>query len=132
MTRRVTNRITSPLSPSRSLRPRPVPRKRHHLSINHIPTARRHFPARLRPARARERARDDETNARMWLFKRQKTPTELLRENKRMLDRSIREIDRERASMMSQEKKLIAEIKRMAKANQMGAVKVRRSKARVR
>ena len=65
----------------------------------------------------------------MWLFKRQKTPTELLRENKRMLDRSIREIDRERASMMSQEKKLIAEIKRMAKANQMGAVKVRRSKA---
>merc|ERR1712072_1575160 len=41
-----------------------------------------------------------------------------------MLDRSIREIDRERASMMSQEKKLIAEIKRMAKANQMGAVKV--------
>lgn len=34
--------------------------------------------------------------------------------------------------MMSQEKKLIAEIKRMAKANQMGAVKVRRSKARVR
>ena len=66
----------------------------------------------------------------MWLFKRQKTPTELLRENKRMLDRSIREIDRERASMMSQEKKLIAEIKRMAKANQMGAVKVRRSKAR--
>jgi len=68
----------------------------------------------------------------MWLFKRQKTPTEPLRENKRMLDRSIREIDRERASMMSQEKKLIAEIKRMAKANQMGAVKVRRSKARVR
>ena len=130
MTRRVTNRITSPLSPFPSLRP--VPRKRHHLSINHIPTERRHFPARPRLARARERARDDETNARMWLFKRQKTPTELLRENKRMLDRSIREIDRERASMMSQEKKLIAEIKRMAKANQMGAVKVRRSKARVR
>ena len=61
----------------------------------------------------------------MWLFKKQKTPQELLRENKRMLDKSIREIDRERSSLMSQEKKLIAEIKRMAKANQMGAVKVR-------
>ena len=61
----------------------------------------------------------------MWLFKKQKTPQELLRENKRMLDRSIREIDRERSAMMSQEKKLIAEIKRVAKANQMGAVKVR-------
>ena len=61
----------------------------------------------------------------MWLFKKQKTPQELLRENKRILDRSIREIDRERSAMMSQEKKLIAEIKRVAKANQMGAVKVR-------
>ena len=61
----------------------------------------------------------------MWLFKRQKSPSELLRENKRALDRSIREIERERNALMSQEKKLIAEIKRTAKANQMGAVKVR-------
>jgi charged multivesicular body protein 2A len=61
----------------------------------------------------------------MWLFRKQKTPQELLRDNKRSLDRSIREIERERTQMMNQEKKLIAEIKRVAKANQMGAVKVR-------
>ena len=42
-----------------------------------------------------------------------------------MLDKSILELDRERTGMMSQEKKLIVEIKKMAKANQMGAVKVR-------
>jgi charged multivesicular body protein 2A len=41
-----------------------------------------------------------------------------------MLDKSIRELDRERMHMQSQEKKLIAEIKKMAKQNQMGAVKV--------
>lgn len=61
----------------------------------------------------------------MWLFAKKKTPSEILRENKRMLDKSIRELDRERTGMMSQEKKLIVEIKKMAKANQMGAVKVR-------
>lgn len=60
----------------------------------------------------------------MWLFAKKKTPTEMLRENKRMLDKSIRELDRERTHMQSQEKKLIAEIKKMAKQNQMGAVKV--------
>ena len=46
------------------------------------------------------------------------------RENKRMLDKSIRELDRERNNLQSQEKKLIADIKKMAKQNQMGAVKV--------
>ena len=42
-----------------------------------------------------------------------------------MLDKSIRELDRERNNLQSQEKKLIAEIKKMAKQNQMGAVKAR-------
>ena len=41
-----------------------------------------------------------------------------------MLDKSIRELDRERNSLQSNEKKLIADIKKMAKQNQMGAVKV--------
>ena len=41
-----------------------------------------------------------------------------------MLDKSIRELDRERMNLQSQEKKLISEIKKMAKQNQMGAVKV--------
>nr|GMC58955.1 vacuolar protein sorting-associated protein 2 homolog 1 [Ipomoea batatas] len=49
---------------------------------------------------------------------------ELLRENKRMLDKSIREIDRERQALQAQEKKLIMEIKKSAKQGQMGAVKV--------
>eukprot|EP00252_Welwitschia_mirabilis_P015381 TRINITY_DN337_c0_g2_i1.p1 TRINITY_DN337_c0_g2~~TRINITY_DN337_c0_g2_i1.p1 ORF type:complete len:224 (+),score=76.87 TRINITY_DN337_c0_g2_i1:168-839(+) len=59
-----------------------------------------------------------------FLFGKRKTPAELLRENKRMLDRSIREIERERQSLQNQEKKLITEIKRAAKQGQMGAVKV--------
>ena len=44
---------------------------------------------------------------------------ELLRENKRMLDKAIRDLDRERGGLQSQEKKLIVEIKKMAKQNQM-------------
>ncbi|KAF5743076.1 putative Charged multivesicular body protein 2a [Tripterygium wilfordii] len=50
--------------------------------------------------------------------------SELLRENKRMLDKSIREIERERQGLQTQEKKLISEIKKSAKQGQMGAVKV--------
>lgn len=41
-----------------------------------------------------------------------------------MLDRSIRDIERERQGLQNQEKKLIAEIKKTAKQGQMGAVKV--------
>ncbi|KAK1264519.1 hypothetical protein QJS04_geneDACA011238 [Acorus gramineus] len=59
-----------------------------------------------------------------FLFGKRKTPAELLRENKRMLDKSIREIERERQGLQSQEKKLIMEIKKTAKQGQMGAVKV--------
>eukprot|EP00268_Persea_americana_P056354 TRINITY_DN663_c0_g1_i2.p1 TRINITY_DN663_c0_g1~~TRINITY_DN663_c0_g1_i2.p1 ORF type:complete len:225 (-),score=75.06 TRINITY_DN663_c0_g1_i2:252-926(-) len=59
-----------------------------------------------------------------FLFGKRKTPAELLRENKRMLDKSIREIERERQSLQNQEKKLILEIKKTAKQGQMGAVKV--------
>ncbi|KAG7013995.1 Vacuolar protein sorting-associated protein 2-like 1 [Cucurbita argyrosperma subsp. argyrosperma] len=59
-----------------------------------------------------------------FLFGSRKTPAELLRENKRMLDKSIREIERERQGLQSQEKKLIVEIKKNAKQGQMGAVKI--------
>ncbi|KAJ7554460.1 hypothetical protein O6H91_06G141400 [Diphasiastrum complanatum] len=59
-----------------------------------------------------------------FLFGKKKTPAELLRENKRMLDRSIREIERERQSLQTQEKKLISEIKKTAKQGQMSAVRV--------
>lgn len=44
---------------------------------------------------------------------------ELLRENKRMIDKSIREIERERQGLQAQEKKLIVEIKKNAKQGQM-------------
>jgi hypothetical protein len=44
---------------------------------------------------------------------------EMLRENKRMLDKAIRELDRERIGLQNQEKKTIAEIKKMAKEGQM-------------
>ncbi|KAG2426651.1 hypothetical protein HXX76_012963 [Chlamydomonas incerta] len=48
----------------------------------------------------------------------------MLRENKRQLDKAIRELDRERMSLQQQEKKTVAEIKKMAKEGQMDAVKV--------
>ena len=54
-----------------------------------------------------------------------KTPAELLRENQRLLQRSIRELDRERASLEAQEKRLIADMKRTAKAgNNPASVKI--------
>lgn len=55
-----------------------------------------------------------------------KAPTldEQMRESKRMINRSIRELDRERTKLQAQERKLIAEIKKLAKAGQMGSVKV--------
>ena len=59
-----------------------------------------------------------------WLFTKAKTPADLLRENKRTLDKAIRELDRERNSLQQQEKKLVGEIKQMAKQNQMSAVRV--------
>ncbi|GMH42688.1 hypothetical protein BSKO_10607 [Bryopsis sp. KO-2023] len=58
------------------------------------------------------------------LFGKKKSPAEMLRENKRMLDKAIRELDRERQGLQNQEKKLIAEIKKTAKQGQMDAVKV--------
>lgn len=45
---------------------------------------------------------------------------ELLRENKRMLDKSIRETERDRQGLQTQEKKLLVEIKLIAKQGQMG------------
>jgi charged multivesicular body protein 2A len=47
-----------------------------------------------------------------------KSPEEKLRENKRLLDRSIRELERERMTVENQVKKTMAEMKKMAKAGQ--------------
>lgn len=59
-----------------------------------------------------------------WLFGRKKSPEEMLRQNQRALNRAMRDLDRERAKMEQQEKKIIMDIKKMAKENQMDAVKI--------
>ena len=59
-----------------------------------------------------------------WLFGRKMTPDEMLRKNQRALNKAMRELDREKAKMEQQEKKIIADIKKMAKQGQMDAVKV--------
>lgn len=59
-----------------------------------------------------------------WLFGRKKTPQEMLRENQRALNKAMRDLDRERQRMEQQEKKVIADIKKMAKQGQQDAVKI--------
>ncbi len=59
-----------------------------------------------------------------WLFGRRMTPDEMLRKNQRALNKAMRELDRERAKMEQQEKKIINDIKKMAKQGQMDAVKI--------
>lgn len=54
-----------------------------------------------------------------WLFGKKKTPEEMLRQNQRALNKAMRDLDRERAKMEQQEKKIIMDIKKMAKDNQM-------------
>ncbi|KAI8330018.1 Snf7-domain-containing protein [Choanephora cucurbitarum] len=59
-----------------------------------------------------------------FLFGKRKTPAEQLREHQRSLQKAQRELDRERERLERQEKKLVADIKKSAKENQMGACKV--------
>lgn len=47
-----------------------------------------------------------------------KSPAEQLRENKRLIDRAIRELERERVKLENQEKMAIIEMKKMAKLGQ--------------
>ena len=49
---------------------------------------------------------------------------EVLRENKRMINRAVRELDREKTGLEREEKRMIMEIKKAAKENQMAAVKI--------
>lgn len=55
---------------------------------------------------------------------KEKPLKEVLRENKRMINRAIRELDREKLQMEREEKRLTIEIKKAAKEGQMGAVKI--------
>ncbi|KAI9745154.1 MAG: ESCRT-III subunit protein did4 [Claussenomyces sp. TS43310] len=59
-----------------------------------------------------------------WAFGKRMTPAERLRKHQRALEKTQRELDRERVKLENQEKKLIVEIKKSAKAGQMGACKI--------
>eukprot|EP01117_Protostelium_nocturnum_P000092 TRINITY_DN1017_c0_g1_i2.p2 TRINITY_DN1017_c0_g1~~TRINITY_DN1017_c0_g1_i2.p2 ORF type:complete len:210 (+),score=82.45 TRINITY_DN1017_c0_g1_i2:2453-3082(+) len=59
-----------------------------------------------------------------FLFGKKKTMKEILREHQRNINRAVRDIDRERTSLQNQEKKIIAEMKALAKKGQMGAIKI--------
>nr|CAG4652286.1 EOG090X0H8I [Triops cancriformis] len=59
-----------------------------------------------------------------WFFGKRLTPEEMLRKNQRALNKAMRDLDRERSKMEQQEKKIIADIKKMAKDGQMDAVKI--------
>lgn len=59
-----------------------------------------------------------------WLFGKRMTPDEMMRKNQRALNKAMRDLDRERMKMEQQEKKIIADIKKLAKDNQMDAVKI--------
>lgn len=54
-----------------------------------------------------------------FLFGRRKTPEQMLKDNQRALNRAMRDLDRERTKLEQQEKKIIADIKKMAKQGQM-------------
>lgn len=58
------------------------------------------------------------------VFGKEKPLKEVLRENKRMITRAVRELDRERASLEKEEKRMVLEIKQYAKQGQMTAVKI--------
>jgi charged multivesicular body protein 2A len=58
------------------------------------------------------------------IFGKEKPLKEVLRENKRMINRAVRELDREKTGLEREEQRLTIEIKKAAKAQQMGSVKI--------
>ncbi|KAG8835355.1 ESCRT-III subunit protein did4 [Serendipita sp. 399] len=67
---------------------------------------------------------EDQSMRQETLFGRTVTPAERLRQHQRALAKAQRELDRERTKLEQQEKKLVADIKKSAKAGQMNACKV--------
>lgn len=57
------------------------------------------------------------------LLGKEKPLKEVLRENKRTINRAVRELDREKQALEREEKRIIMEIKQAAKQQQMGTVK---------
>jgi charged multivesicular body protein 2A len=60
-----------------------------------------------------------------WLFGKRLTPEELLRKNQRALNKAMRDLDREKMKMEQQEKKVINDIKKLAKEGQMVSLSFR-------
>ena len=58
------------------------------------------------------------------VFGKEKPLKEQLRENKRVITRAIRELDREKAGLEREEKRLTMEIKKAAREQQMSSVKI--------
>ena len=54
----------------------------------------------------------------------QKSPEEIAKENKRMLSRAIRTVEREQKKLQNQEAKLLKDIKALAQKNQHGPAKI--------
>lgn len=52
------------------------------------------------------------------------TPQEAMKKYKRQLDRTIRDLDKERNRLVSQEKKITIDMKKMAKQDQMDSVRI--------
>lgn len=59
-----------------------------------------------------------------WAFGKRQTPAEKLRKHQRALERTQRALDRERVRLEGQERKLIADIKKAARDNQMGVCNI--------
>lgn len=59
-----------------------------------------------------------------WVFGKRMTPQERLRKHQRALERTQRELDRERSRLESQEKTLIADIRKAAKDGHNSSAKV--------
>ena len=58
------------------------------------------------------------------IFGEQKTFKEIVREQKRMVEKSLRSLEREKGGMDKTEQTLIADIKKAAKANQLKTCKI--------
>ena len=60
------------------------------------------------------------------LFGKKKTPDQVLREQKRMLDRAVRDLEREKNQLIAQERKYGVEIKQQVAKGQTESAKVQR------
>uniref|UniRef100_A0A6U2YI62 Uncharacterized protein n=2 Tax=Lotharella globosa TaxID=91324 RepID=A0A6U2YI62_9EUKA len=58
------------------------------------------------------------------VFGEKKSPKEIVREQKRLVNRSVRQLEREITGLKREEAKIIKNIKKDAKANQMSSVKI--------